>query len=273
MNSRTTLLALAFAASCAATPASPPPPAPPAPPPQAANDAEALFKKMETALAARPFKIKFTSGVMHPASPLVQMKGSLSVEPGTTAELGIEGKVGAKKFTLILKSDGKAITADRTESPPPPDLGPLPPPAAVPPPKSLSANLAAAMARGGVWLAQDYFDGEYRAAADRHFKAMQGIVVPPPANETDVTQWHALRNFAMDKKEKIGGRDAQAVRYEMVKAGETLGIYTAVKVWIDAETSRPLKREGRIYTTMTRMAGGKEETIPTHASTWVETYE
>src|SRR5688572_28121558 len=214
MNLRTTLLSLALAMSCAATP------------PQAANEAEALYKKMEAALKATPLKFKFTSSVEHPSTPVVQMKGSLSVEEGNKAVLEVEGKVGVRTYTLKLTSDGKEISIARSEAPPPPDLRPLPPPAVVAVPKSPGANLASAAARGGAWLVQDYFDGEYRAAADRYFKGMQGMTVPPPKNETDVAEWHLLKNFTMGKKDKSG----QAVQYEMTRAGDALGIYTAVTV-------------------------------------------
>src|SRR5688572_5233002 len=154
--------------------------------PQAPNDAEALFKKMEAALAGANFKIAFTSAVTHPASPQAQMKGTLAVETTNAADLEVSGKVGTRTFTLKLTAAKDQITMARSETPPPPDLGPLPPPVAVAAPPSLSKNLAAAMARGGFWLAQEYFDGEYRVAADRHFKGLMGIPVPPPGKETDV---------------------------------------------------------------------------------------
>jgi hypothetical protein len=249
--------------SCAASPS-----------PQSANDGEALYKKMQAAIAAsKPLRIQFTSSVEDKAAPLTRLKGTLAIEEGNKAEFEVEGQAGTRKFTLKLTSDGTKVRIHRLESPPPPDLGPLPPTAEVEAPKTLTGNLASAMARGGAWLAQEYFDGEYRAAADRHFKAMQGIINPPPTKETDVTDRHLLKAFKLVKKEKVGDRTAQAVSYDLVRTGEMAGLFTTVTVWIDVETSLPLKREGKVFTTMTRPAGGKEETVATHVSTWVETYE
>jgi hypothetical protein len=259
------ILGALFIASCAAAP-------PPAPVPQASNDAEALFKKMEAAVQGKPLKIKFRSAVEHPATPAVKLEGTLAIDEGNKAEYAVQGQVGTKKFTLKLTSDGTKISVERSETPPPPDLGPLPPPVDVPVPKELGRNLGTALARGGTWLVQDYFDGEYRSAADRHFKGLMGIKTAPPA-DTDIAAKHTLKNFTLGKAEKVGARNALPVRYDLSAAGESLGIVTSVTLWVDAETSRPVKREGKVHTTMTLPKGGKEETVSTHISTWVETYE
>src|SRR5688572_8651253 len=251
-----------FAASCAASPVAL----------QAPSEAEALFKKMEATLAAKTLKVKFTSAVEFPATPEIKLEGSLSLEEGNKATFEVGGKAGPRTYTLKIACDGAKITQSRTEMPPPPDLGPLPPPAVVAAPASLNANLAAALARGGAWLVQDYFDAEYRTAADRHFKSLQGTPPGAPPKETVVAELHELRNFVLDKKEKVRDRNSQAIKYDMHRVGETLGIFTTITVWIDAETSLPLKREGKIFTTMKLTVNGKESVTSSHASTWVETY-
>jgi outer membrane lipoprotein-sorting protein len=248
MTLRTTLAALAFAASCAASG-----------PPQASNPSEALYRKMEAALAAaKNLQVDFES-----TFDASTVKGSFKIEDGSKLEIKIDGQAGAKKYSIVLKSTGDKMTLTRSETPPPPvPLGDQPELAA---PGTLTANVAAGLARGGAWLAQEAADYEYRVLADEFFEKRQATKEgrapnPRPAAPIVVAEMHTLRNFRPGKAE--GG--ATAVTYDLVRKGESPLLTNVVTVWIDAK-GMPVKREGFFAT-----ADGKPAGVP--SSKWTETY-
>jgi hypothetical protein len=240
MSLRTTLLALAFAASCAATPPLQAPSVTPpktAPVPQAANDSEAQYRKMEAAVtSAKTLQVTFES-----AGDGVSAKGSFKIGEGNKLEMKVEGVAGVKKYTLTLTCDGKQMTLVREETPPPPV--PLKPQAEFEPPPNLAANTAAGFARGGAWLAQEFSDGEYRAIANAYYterqkaleennRPMKPQVVPPG----DLGAMYELKNF------RSGG--AGAVTYDLFRKGENSPVIMTFTVTIDPKTSLPSRREG-----------------------------
>jgi len=231
---RSSLLGIVFAMSCAASP-----------PYQAPNDSEKLYRKMEAALAgAKKLQVDFES-----ATEGSSIKGSFKIEDGNIFGMEVEGAVGAKKYTLSLSCNGLKMSLTRTENPPPPvPLGPQP---ALPAPKTLTTNVAAALARGGAWLAQEFAEGEYRAVADPYFEERQKAkeqenrpmnklpAVPP----RDVTALHTMENFRPGKSE--GG--ASAVTYDLVRKGGKPILINTMTVWIDSKTGLPVKRESLIF--------------------------
>src|SRR5262245_2644615 len=105
MNLRTTLAVLAFAASCAA-----------ATPLQAPNDAEALYRKMEAALAgAKKLTVDFKA-----VADGTLVEGTLALDDGNKLDLSVKGKAGVKDYTLVIKCDGQKLSLARTEKPAPP---------------------------------------------------------------------------------------------------------------------------------------------------------
>ncbi len=233
MSPRTNLLALAFAASCAA-----------APPQAPANESEALYRKMEAALAAaKKLNVEFVS-----TTEGSTVKGTFTIDEGNKLDMKVEGSAGEKKYTLTLVCDGQKMNLTRSETPPPPV--PLKPQPELEAPGTLAANVAAALARGGAWLAQEFADGEYRAAADPWFEERQkaeGEQRPmkklTPVPPRDVTTMHTMGNFRAGKAE--GG--ASAVTYDLVRKGEGPVLVVTMTVWIDSKTSLPVKREGQFY--------------------------
>lgn len=230
---RSSLLGIVFAMSCAASPS-----------PQAANDSEKLYRKMEAALAgAKKLQVDFES-----ATEGSSIKGSFKIEDGNKFGMEVVGAVGAKKYTLSLSCDGQEMLLTRTEEPPPPvPLGPQP---ALPAPKTLTANVAAALARGGAWLAQEFADGEYRALANPFFEERQkSIEQKRPMNKLpavaprDVTVLHKMENFRPGKSE--GG--ASAVTYDLVRKDGKPILINTMTVWIDSKTGLPVKRESLIF--------------------------
>jgi len=258
MSLRTTLLALAFAASCAAaTPLRPPaPPAPP--PPQAANDSEALYRKMEAALTgAKNFLVEFDS-----TTDGASVKGSFKIGEGNKLEMKIEGAAGVKKYKLAMTCDGQKMNVTRSEEPPPPV--PLAPQPELATPDNLAAHVALGLARGGAWLAQDFADGDYRMVADPYFAERQKAfeeqreMKTPGVAPRDVTPLHELKNF------RSGG--ASAITYDLVAKGEKPVLMATFTVTIDAKTNLPTRREGSFF-----LAGDGK---PTGAalSKWTEKY-
>lgn len=231
------IVGIALAVSCAA-----------APPPQAANDGEALYKKMEAALAAaKKLEVTFESSTEAPGP--ARISGTIKVESGNKLEMKVQGDVGVKKYTLELTCDGGKMNLTRTETPPPPvPLGPQP---ELPAPGTLAANVAAALARGGAWFAQEFADGEYRAVADPFFEERQAAKAEnrpmkdlPAVAPRDAATLHTMANFRQGKPE--GG--ATPVTYDLTRTGEKVALMTTVTVWIDSKSSLPLKREGAIFT-------------------------
>jgi outer membrane lipoprotein-sorting protein len=248
-----TILPALIIASCAAAPA-------PASAPQAANDAEGAFKKMEAALAsAKKWRLEFNSTTDGAFS-----KGTLAVDEGNKLEMKITGASGVKKYELTLTCDGAKMNATRSETPPPPV--PLEPQPELPAPATLAANAAAALARGGAWLAQEFTYGEYRAAADPYFEERQrakgagGAMKPlPPVPPRDAAGLHTLSNF------RTAG--AGAVTYDLVPKTDGSVVGATMTVWIDSKSGLPTKREGQFF----QVTDGK----PTGAalSKWTETYK
>ena len=264
MSLRTTLLAVAFAASCAATPPAPAPVSPPSPSPpvpQAANDSEALYRKMESALAkAKKLQVEFQS-----SSDNTAIKGTFKVGEGNKFEMNIAGAAGQKKYTLVLTCDGTKMNLTRTETPPPPI--PLQAQPELPAPGTLATNVLAALARGGAWLAQDFSEGEYRAVANPYFEERQKAAEEehrpmkplPPVAPRDVTALHELRNF------RPGG--AGAVTYDLVRKGDNPMLVATLTVTIDPKSNLPTRREGAFFLTGSE---GKPGEAP--LSKWSETY-
>jgi len=231
---RSSLLGIVFAMSCAASP-----------PYQAPNDGEKLYRKMEAALAAaKKLHVDFTS-----TTEGSTIQGSFRVDEGNKLKMEIEGAAGAKTYKITLSCDGAQMSLTRSESPPPPvPLGPQP---ALPAPKTLTANVAAALARGGAWLAQEFADGEYRAVADPYFEERQKAKEQenrpmnklPAVAPRDVTALHTMENFRPGKSE--GG--ASAVTYDLVRKGGKPILINTMTVWIDSKTGLPVKRESLIF--------------------------
>src|SRR5688572_6613625 len=205
MSLRTTLLAFAFAASCAAAPL----------PPQSANDPESLFKKMEAALAAaKSLHVEFES-----TGDTSSVKGSFKISEGKKVDMKVDGRAGVKKYSLTLVCDGEKMKVTRTETPPPPV--PLKEQPELPAAPGLAVNVASALARGGAWLAQSFADAEYRRAADPWFIERQDAEVsgrgmnpvpPPPARE--LAALYTVSNFRAGKSEG-------AVSYDLIQKDET----------------------------------------------------
>jgi hypothetical protein len=261
MSLRTTLLALAFAASCAATPPAPAPKptpkaAPPAPPaPQTAGDPESLFKKMEAALTgAKSLHVDFES-----TGDTSSVKGSFKITDGKKLEMKIDGRAGVKKYTLTLTCDGEKMKVTRSETPAPPV--PLQEQPELPAAPALATNVAAALARGGAWLAQTFADAEYRRAADPWFIERQDAglqnrpmnpVPPPPAR--DLASLYTLSNF----------RGKGEVTYDLVRKDEVPLVIVTQTVWIDSK-GMPTKRQGQFFAAKDGKPDGPA------LSTWTET--
>ena len=249
---RTNLLALAFAASCAATPPSP------APAPQAANDGEALYKRMEAALtSAKSLQLDFES-----VTDGGSTKGSFKTSEGNKLEMKIAGTAGVKTYELALTCDGAKMTLTRSEKPPPPV--PLQPQPELEAPANLTAHVALGLARGGAWLAQDFADGDFRRVADAYFverqksfeeqRAAKAIKVEP----RDVTPLHQLKNF------RSGG--AATVTYDLMAGDGMSALIATFTVTLDAKTGLPSRREGSFFAASDGKPSGPA------LSKWTETY-
>jgi hypothetical protein len=245
---RPILLGMLFAASCAASPV-----------PQAAPDAEALYRKMEAALTgAKKLTVDFTA-----TADGASVKGTFTFDEGNKLDMSVEGTVGVKKYKLALKCDGEKLSLTRSETPAPPVPLEEQPVLPGPPPK-LSAHTALALARGGAWLAQEFADGEYRAIADAYFVERQKAreqnnrpMKPQVVAPRDIAALHELRNFRSG--------DGGSVRYDLVPTGENPPVRATITVWVDAK-GMPKKREGQFFTVMDGKPSGEA------LSKWSDTY-
>lgn len=178
--------------------------------PQAKNEAEELFKKMEAKLAkAKTVQVK-VSGAMEDLK--FKMSGELSLDEGGKARIEMVGKADQQTVNAGMVSDGKRVRVHSSNQEEPRRYEA---------PETLGRLIRNCLARAGVMGAFDVVDGESGAKVD-----------------PDIA--FVASGFKLGPREKVGEREAQAVLYRLARKGEE---DSSATVWIDPETHLPLKRE------------------------------
>jgi len=179
-------------------------------PGQADDRGEKLFRDMEAKLAkAKTFSLSFD--INFEEIQTGKLQGSLASMSGNKARFEMQGKLAGKKG-LLLVSDGTRLRFigkldDKTEDTP------------------------------------KKFDELVRAFVSRAGFALASFVVAFDEKPKDIDAW-GVSEFRLGKKEKLGDRDAQIIDYTLTPkgaSGPAPGPFK-VTVWLDAETSLPVKR-------------------------------
>lgn len=185
----------------------------------AANDAEKLFLALEDQIrAARSLEVHFEAeqpGTKEPSKFLV----ALRVADGNRLRMEVRLSRGGKEENSLLVCDGKHLkgTGNRLDT-----QG-----KAVPAPPKLATLLTRGATRLGL---PGYF----------------GPGFDPLDEKLDPDAFAKLDGFRLGAKEKVAGRDAQAIEYQTEIRDRIL-----ITLWLDVKTGLPLKR-------VLRDAHGKE---------------
>jgi outer membrane lipoprotein-sorting protein len=180
------------------------------------NEAERLFQRMEQELAkARALECVFE--VKAEAGEGTDFKGRLLLAEGNKMRLEMEGPQRGARTKMVVVSDGTKLVAAaggaRKELP---EL-----------PKSLNREVVKVLARaGGRMLGR-------------------GVITPEPSEGQEAKgkrfadRLHPS-GFKLGKKERLDGREAQVIEYELRVEGEADS--PTVAVWLDTKSNLPLRR-------------------------------
>jgi outer membrane lipoprotein-sorting protein len=181
----------------------------------AGNEGEKLYRDLEKRVGkAEAVSVKFASKLMKDGKEAGHFKGWVGLGKGDKARIEVEGRAEGKDISLGLMSDGKTmkvVTTPRgkeTEEPLPKNFG--------------------AMARTGVSRL-----GPTAALLLVH-RRVQG------KEEPDLDKVLRLSDFKLGADAKVEGRDARVIEYKVIVAGDEK---VSAKLWLDARTQLPLKRE------------------------------
>lgn len=186
--------------------------------------AEELLQKMEKQIAgAESLRVKFEITLSKDGKEAGKFQGTLALAKGDKIRLDLKGREGGEKEReLLLVCDGKTAVAVR-------DVGRKPD--ETPAPKGLGASVAMMVTKAG-------FGGGLEVVI-RQFRGREG------ASLENLT----ASGFKLGQDGAVGGKAARVVEYQISKEGKEAA---AVRVWIDAKTGLPLKRD------ITAGEGGRE---------------
>jgi hypothetical protein len=171
------------------------------------NEAEKLCRGLEKKLrAAKTLRVRFDLAVTDARSKKWNLKGALTLGEGDRFRAEAKGKLFGEAVEFTEVSDGKSVRSVEGKGKAKDDKESSP--------KGAGAYFRAALPREGFLLAHLNLGRRGKAAA------------------------LTTSGFEMAGKEKVGKRDARAVRFTLGPKGE--GGMT-VKLWLDAKTDLPLK--------------------------------
>jgi outer membrane lipoprotein-sorting protein len=183
------------------------------------NEAEKLFRDLEKRVAAaKTIRVSFVSTVYEGEKDVGQLKGSITLEEGEKGSVKAKGKLKEMELALDLVSDGKKLTVVSTAGGKAKEQ---------PLPKKFGASARLGLSRVGP-TAGLFMVG----AAPDPGKEDQGL---------DLEKLLQLSDFKAGGTARVEGREARVLEYHVTLGGEKL----AMKLWLDAKTGLPLKRELR----------------------------
>jgi outer membrane lipoprotein-sorting protein len=191
---------------------------------QEKNEAEQLFHKMDQQITkAKTLQVAVT--VTLEGAKEGKFEGTLALAQGNKARLKLKGDLAGKQMDLEMVSDGSRLRTSSSGGKQNVEDTP----------KKLNDTIAGPLGRAGL------------------FAPLMSIRrAGPKQDEFDPEKMFRLSGFKLGKKDKVGGRDAQAVEYQLaLPEGPT---FQAV-VWLDAQTALPLRR------TLTASKDGERITV------------
>jgi outer membrane lipoprotein-sorting protein len=182
---------------------------------QDVDDATKLFRKMEAMLTgAKTLRISAQVTLTGGAEE-IKMKGTLNLAPGGRAHMAMTSTVRGKtrKGTIVSDGDQMQWKVDSVRSP------------RQPTPPKLNEFLAGKVARAGIGFSFLFAVQDDKNAAP---------VVK------DIDKLYPASAFRLGKREKLSGREVQAVEYQLTWEDKE-PVFRAT-VWLDANTNLPVKR-------------------------------
>jgi hypothetical protein len=186
-----------------------------------------LFRVMEQRLAkAKSLECAFTIAVQYPEGPgepreVVSLEGSLLLAEGNRARLEVNERTDGRPLFQRTVSDGSRWLWQDQYSPP--HLVNEKPVA------TLNADFLTSLARTGLYLP---------------------TMLLPPALAAETRDRCPVSGLRLGRTEQVGGREAQRLEYRLVvkgrKAPEAKDLLFQVSLWLDRETSLPLRRVVRM---------------------------
>jgi outer membrane lipoprotein-sorting protein len=194
------------------------------------KEAEKAFEGMSATLTrAKSFACTFELKVAGPQGK-GSFKGRLVVAQGNKVRIEMDGEGGGKTMALRSVSDGrKTVAVDNKIAQPARDT-----------PKNMAEQVLTGMARGGLFVPM--------------FLAVEGPAEGEKRAESDVGSILKVSDFQLGKKEKVDGKEAQAIEYTLTVAsagGEKIN----TTVWVGVRTHVPLQR------LLIAKIGGQEMTV------------
>ncbi len=183
-------------------------------PPEQPVPKEPLRRLEEKLAKAKSLHLEFEA-VFEGEGSTGKFKGTLDCQPGGKARMEMKGEAEEKPFTMLMISDGKRTSVAGG--------GPAQEPGETP--KKLDEFFRATLARTGMVLPI------YAA------EAAPGGEQP---KELDTDELFKVSNVKTGKKDKVDGKEAQMVEYELTVKGAKEPL--SATVWLDAKTELPLKR-------------------------------
>jgi len=181
------------------------------------NEAENMYRDLEKRVTqAKTVRVAFEGRLMNGAKEAGHLKGVITLGEENRARLEFKGQVNEKDLTLEMTSDGKKLKAvatppgKETEEPLPENYG-----------ATVRTGLARVGPTAGLLLAHPNLQGK---------------------EEKDLDKLLRPSDFKVGANVKVAGRDARVLEYQVTPTGA--GPMT-LKLWLDAKTRLPLKRELR----------------------------
>ena len=183
---------------------------------QVPNEAETLFRRMETKLAkARTLACTFETKAE--GAKAFGLKGSLYLEEGNKVRLEAEVQGDNKSQKMLALSDGvKRITVSDQKARKPEDV-----------PATFSKDLVSIFSRGGVFV------GLFMPSR----VVVSGDGQKPKPRDLEL----GVADFKLGARENVGNQEAQVIEYQL-KPNPDDPKTRSTRVWLDIKTSLPLKR-------------------------------
>jgi hypothetical protein len=179
------------------------------------NEGEKLYRGLEKAVGqAKTVRVAFTSKIMKGDKEAGHFKGVVDLGEGDKASVEVKSEKEGKDFTLKVTSDGKMLKVVTT--PPAGDKE-------EPLPKNFGKMVRSAISRVG----------PTGAMLMAHPKG-------PGQEDPDLEKALRVSDFKLGENARVEGREARVIAYKVSFMGEER---MAVKLWLDARTRLPLKRE------------------------------
>ena len=178
------------------------------------NEAEKLYRGLEKKIGkAKALHLAFASKLMKGANEVGHFKGSIALMEGNKARIEVKGSTEGNDISLKLVSDGKNLKI--TANPPGKE-------SELPLPKRFGANVRTGLSRVGPSMGMVMVGG----GGDKEGPDFDKLFRPS--------------DFKLGANTKVAGRDARTIQYKVTISGKETA---SVKLWLDAKTLLPLKRE------------------------------